>query len=155
MLGDWSDPVPMLLCYLHLLKHPRSLVRPPRTAKDVTAAGAADRAARHFGIADLITRLRGEIGRPELFVQCNRSCSASGEQHVAKWKQRLDEHATKPFALYRAPGAKCTFPQDNRRRPEMKQLAPDHADPFPPSTGHEMKSEPANPTSLGLPNYIL
>jgi D-aspartate ligase len=33
MLGDWSDPVPMLLCHLHLLKHPRSLVRPPRAAK--------------------------------------------------------------------------------------------------------------------------
>jgi len=27
MLGDWSDPLPMLLCHLHLLKHPRSLVR--------------------------------------------------------------------------------------------------------------------------------
>jgi hypothetical protein len=30
MLGDWSDPLPMLLCHLHLLKHPRSLVRSPR-----------------------------------------------------------------------------------------------------------------------------
>ncbi len=34
MLGDWSDPLPMLLCHLHLLKHPRSLVRSPR-AKDM------------------------------------------------------------------------------------------------------------------------
>jgi predicted ATP-grasp superfamily ATP-dependent carboligase len=33
MLGDWSDPLPMLLCHLHLLKHPRSLVRSPRAAK--------------------------------------------------------------------------------------------------------------------------
>jgi D-aspartate ligase len=33
MLGYWSDPLPMLVCHLHLLKHPRSLVRSPRAAQ--------------------------------------------------------------------------------------------------------------------------
>jgi hypothetical protein len=33
MLGDWSDPLPMLVSHLHLLKHPRSLVRSPRGGK--------------------------------------------------------------------------------------------------------------------------
>jgi len=31
MLGDWRDPLPMLISHLHLLRHPRSLVRSPRS----------------------------------------------------------------------------------------------------------------------------
>lgn len=33
MLGDWTDPLPMLVCHLHLLRHPRSLIRSQRAAK--------------------------------------------------------------------------------------------------------------------------
>ena len=30
MLGDWTDPLPMLICHLYLLRHPCSLVRSAR-----------------------------------------------------------------------------------------------------------------------------